>query len=108
MSAGSIFCEYIYGSFLLVSAALEVGMSLAKTTLNMLSAMFDACLNLFRFTIDVAVETIINGVRVLQKKLVDLIWDGYKTDEMVKRNQSSVITCINVTSLLKNLLIVIH
>lgn len=88
MSAGSIFCEYIYGSFLLVSAALEVGMSLAKTTLNMLSAMFDACLNLFRFTIDVAVETIINGVRVLQKKLVDLIWDGYKTDPKTGKKKS--------------------
>lgn len=80
MSAGTIFCEYIYGTFLLVSAALEVGMALAKTTLDMLSTMFDAIMTLFKYTIDVAVSTIIDGVRVLQKKLVDLLWDGYKEE----------------------------
>lgn len=104
MSAGSIFCEYIYGSFLLVSAALEVGMSLAKTTLTMLSTMFDACISLFRFTIDVGVKAIIDGVKVLQKKLVDLIWDGYQeeevkdpeTGEMVKTGKKKSKFCNNL------------
>jgi len=104
MSAGSIFCEYIYGSFLLVSAALEVGMSLAKTTLSMLSTMFDACISLFRFTIDVGSKAIIDGVKVLQKQLVDLIWDGYQeeeeldpeTGEMVKTGKKKSKFCNNL------------
>ncbi len=104
MSAGSIFCEYIYGSFLLVSAALEVGMSLAKTTLAVLSTMFDSCISLFRFTIDVGVKMIMDGVKVLQKQLVDLIWDGYQdeeeldpeTGEMVKTGKKKSKFCNNL------------
>lgn len=80
MSVSSIFCEYIYGTFLLVEAAMEVGIALAQTSLQMLNMAFDAILSWCRFVVDLAADTILNGVRVLQKKLVDLLWDGYKTD----------------------------
>jgi len=89
MSPGSIFCEYIYGTFLLVEAALQVGIALAQTTLQMLNTAFDAILSLLKFTVDLAVEAILNGIRVLQKKLVDLLWDGYKTDPKTGKKKSA-------------------
>ena len=89
MSVGSIFCEYIYGTFLLVEAALQVGIALAQTTLQMLNTAFDAIVSLLKFTVDLAVEAILNGIRVLQKKLVDLLWDGYKTDPKTGKKKSS-------------------
>ena len=89
MSPGSIFCEYIYGTFLLVEAALQVGIALAQTTLQMLNTAFDAILSWCKFVVDLACEAILNGVRVLQKKLVDLLWDGYKTDPKTGKKKSA-------------------
>lgn len=80
MSVSSIFCEYIYGTFLLVEAAMDVGIALAQTSLMMLNTAFDAILSWCKFVVDLAADAILNGIRVLQKKLVDLLWDGYKTD----------------------------
>lgn len=81
MSPAQIFCSYIYGAFVVVDAALEIGMKLAQTLLNTLNAFFDAVINLFKYVIDKTVAAILDEVRVLQKKLVDLIWDGYKDDK---------------------------
>ena len=64
MSPGSIFCEYIYGTFLLVEAALQVGIALAQTTLQMLNTAFDAILSWCKFVVDLACEAILNGIRV--------------------------------------------
>lgn len=89
MSPGSIFCEYIYGTFLLVEAALQVGIALAQTTLQMLNTAFDAILSWCKFVVDLACEAILNGIRVLQKKLVDLLWDGYKTDPKTGKKKSA-------------------
>lgn len=79
MNVADIFCEYIYGTFLIVEAALEVGIHAAQSLMHMLNAFFDAVLSWFKYVVDTAMEAILNGVRVIQKKLVDLIWDGYKT-----------------------------
>lgn len=73
MSPASIFCTYIYGSFLVVKAALEIALALAKTTLNMLNALFDAFISYARTILDVALELIIDTIKVLQKHLLDLI-----------------------------------
>lgn len=96
MNPSSIFCEYIYGTFLLVEAAMESYLPLAISSLHNLNAAFDAVLSFFRFTIDLAIETVLNAVRVLEKRLVDLLWDGYveeevideKTGKKVKRKKS--------------------
>lgn len=100
MNPSSIFCEYIYGTFLLVEAAMESYLPLAINVLHNLNAAFDAVLSFFRFTIDLAIETVLNAVRVLEKRLVDLLWDGYveeevideKTGKKVKRKKSAFCT----------------
>lgn len=86
MSPSEIFCTYIYGVFVTVDAALQVGMKLAQTALSTLNAFFDAILNLFRFVIDLTVQTIIDGVRVIQKKLCDMIWDDSKAQKWFCEN----------------------
>ena len=88
MNVADIFCEYIYGSFLIVEAALEVGVHAAQSLMHMLNAFIDACLSWFKYVVDLAMEAILNGVRTIQKKLVDLIWDGYKTDPKTGKNKS--------------------
>ena len=88
MNVADMFCEYIYGSFLIVEAALEVGVHAAQSLMHMLNAFIDACLSWFKYVVDLAMEAILNGVRTIQKKLVDLIWDGYKTDPKTGKNKS--------------------
>ena len=56
--------------------------------MHMLNAFIDACLSWFKYVVDLAMEAILNGVRTIQKKLVDLIWDGYKTDPKTGKNKS--------------------
>ena len=41
MGIGDILCEYIYGSFLLVKAALEVAQKTAKALLKALDTLFN-------------------------------------------------------------------
>lgn len=88
MNAADILCEYIYASFLTVEAALEVAVSAAQGVLRTITAFFDAVISLLEFTIDPAMNIILDGVRVIQKKLVDLIWDGYKTDPQTGKKKS--------------------
>lgn len=88
MNVADMFCEYIYGSFLIVEAALEVGVHAAQSLMHMLNAFIDACLSWFKYVVDLAMEAILNGVRTIQKKLVDLIWDGYKTDPKTGKKKS--------------------
>lgn len=88
MNVADMFCEYIYGSFLIVEAALEVGVHAAQSLMHMLNAFIDACLSWFKYVVDLAMEAILNGVRTIQKKLVNLIWDGYKTDPKTGKNKS--------------------
>ena len=88
MNVADMFCEYIYGSFLIVEAALEVGVHDAQSLMHMLNAFIDACLSWFKYVVDLAMEAILNGVRTIQKKLVDLIWDGYKTDPKTGKKKS--------------------
>ena len=88
MNVADMFCEYIYGSFLIVEAALEVGVHAAQSLMHMLNAFIDACLSWFKYVVDLAMAAILNGVRTIQKKLVDLIWDGYKTDPKTGKNKS--------------------
>ena len=88
MNVADMFCEYIYGSFLIVEAALEVGVHAAQSLMHMLNAFIDACLSWFKYVVDLAMEVILNGVRTIQKKLVDLIWDGYKTDPKTGKKKS--------------------
>lgn len=71
--AAQFFCSYIYGAFVVVDSALQVGMQLAQSMLNMINAFFDAVLDLFKYVIDVMVSSILDEFRILWKKLVDWI-----------------------------------
>lgn len=71
MGIGDILCEYIYGSFLLVKAALEVAQKTSKALLKALDTLFNTLMSIVRFVIDVGIDTILNAIRVFQKWLVD-------------------------------------
>ena len=71
MGIGDILCEYIYGSFLLVKAALEVAQKTAKALLKALDTLFNTLMSIVRFVIDVGIDTILNAIRVFQKWMVD-------------------------------------
>ena len=71
MGIGDILCEYIYGSFLVVKAALEVAQKTAKALLKAANTLFDTLMSICRYVIDIGIETILNAIRVFQKWLVD-------------------------------------
>ena len=71
MGIGDILCEYIYGSFLVVKAALEVAQKTSKALMKAADTLFNTLMSLCRFVIDVGIETILNAIRVFQKWLVD-------------------------------------
>ena len=71
MGIGDILCEYIYGSFLVVKAALEAAQKAAKALLKAVNTLFDTLMSICRYVIDIGIETILNAIRVFQKWLVD-------------------------------------
>lgn len=71
MGIGDILCEYIYSSFLLVKAALEVAQKTAKALLKALDTLFNTLMSIVRYVIDVGIDTILNSIRVFQKWMVD-------------------------------------
>lgn len=71
MGIGDILCEYIYGSFLLVKAALEVAQKNSKALLKAADTLWNTLMSIVRFVIDVGIDTILNAIRVFQKWLVD-------------------------------------
>ena len=71
MGIGDILCEYIYGSFLLVKAALEVAQKTSKALLKAADTLYITLMSICRFVIDVGITTILNAIRVFQKWLVD-------------------------------------
>jgi len=71
MGIADILCEYIYGSFLLIKAALEVAIKTAKALITALDTLFNALMSWCRFILDIGIETILNAIRVFQKWLVD-------------------------------------
>lgn len=71
MGIGDILCEYIYGSFLVVKAALEVAQKTAKALLKALDTLFNTLMSIVRFVIDIGIDTILNAIRVFQKWMVD-------------------------------------
>ena len=71
MGIGDILCEYIYGSFLLVKAALEIAQKESKALLKALDTLYNTLMSIVRFVIDVGIDTILNALRVFQKWMVD-------------------------------------
>lgn len=71
MGIGDILCEYIYGSFLLVKAALEIAQKASKALLKALDTLYNTLMSIVRFVIDVGIDTILNALRVFQKWMVD-------------------------------------
>ena len=61
MGVGDILCEYIYGSFLLIKAALEVIIKTAHSLLEALDTLWNTLMSLCRFTIDVGIEAAVYG-----------------------------------------------
>ena len=71
MGIGDIICEYIYSSFLLLKAALEVAQKTSKALLKALDTLFNTLLAWCRFVVDVMIKSVLDAIRVFQKWLVD-------------------------------------
>lgn len=71
MGIGDIICEYIYGSFLLLKAALEVAQKTSKALLKALDTLFNTLMSWCRFVVDVAIKAVLDAIRVFQKWLID-------------------------------------
>lgn len=71
MGIGDMICEYIYGGFLVLKAALEVAQKTSKALLKALDTLFNSLISLCRFVIDVGIKTILDAIRTFQKWLVD-------------------------------------
>lgn len=81
MNVTEIICEYIYGSFLIIKNALDVGISAAKGVLKLIDSVVVAALNTLLYSMNPMINTIINLVKVYQKKLVDIIFG--KSDDHI-------------------------
>lgn len=73
MGIGDIICEYIYGSFLLIKASLEVIIKTQKLILDSINTLFNTLLSWCRFVVDVALKAVLDGIRVFQKWLTDKV-----------------------------------
>lgn len=73
MGVGDIICEYIYGSFLLIKASLEVIIKTQKLILDSINTLFNTLLSWCRFVVDVALKAVLDGIRVFQKWLTDKV-----------------------------------
>lgn len=71
MGIGDIICEYIYGSFLLLKAALEVAQKTSKALLKALDTLFNTLMSWCRFVVDLAIKAVLDAIRVFQKWLID-------------------------------------
>jgi hypothetical protein len=70
----------VYNSFLLVEGSLEVAMRLAASLVNMINSLVDSILYIFKYVIDVALKTMLDALKVLQKSLLDLLWNRIRPD----------------------------
>ena len=73
MGVGDIICEYIYGSFLLIKASLEVIIKAQKLILDSINTLFNTLLSWCRFVVDVALKAVLDGIKVFQKWLTDKV-----------------------------------
>lgn len=73
MGIGDIICEYIYGSFLLIKASLEVIIKTQKLILDSINTLFNTLLSWCRFVVDVALKAVLDGIKVFQKWLTDKV-----------------------------------
>ena len=80
MTFSELMCDYVYNSFLLVEGSLEVLMRTAASVVNMLNSLVDSILYSFKYVIDVALKTMVDALKVLQKTLVDLLWNKIRPD----------------------------
>lgn len=82
MGFSTLVCSYIYGTFETIVGALESYIKLAKGTLNRIESLSQAAWTFWKYTVEKAVETIINLIKTYEKKLVDMIWDPSSEDAL--------------------------
>jgi len=80
MTFSELMCDYVYNSFLLLEGSFEVLMRTAGSLVNMINSLVDAILYMFKYVIDVALKTMVDALKVLQKSLLDLLWNRIRPD----------------------------
>lgn len=82
MKVASLMCTYIYGSLSVIKAAIEGYRTIAKSILKRIDAIAQAAMTVARYTIDVAINTMINLVKTYEKQLIDMLYDSiFGTDK---------------------------
>lgn len=75
MNPSDIICIYIYESLKVVQATLTAYVAAAQPLLKKINTFLDSLYSLMKYTIDIAMTSIINAVKVFQKYLCDLIFN---------------------------------
>ena len=81
MGVTAAICTYIYGSFLVIKTALTAGINMAKNVLKLVDAVIVTVINMITYTITPAINIIINAIKVVQKKLIEML--SFKIDNTI-------------------------
>lgn len=82
MSATSLMCTYLYGTFELIRAALEGYSALAKGLLNRIESVATAAITVAEYMIDHTIKLIIDLVKQYEKELFDMLYNAlFGTDK---------------------------
>lgn len=75
MGFGTIVCSYIYGTFLIIVGAVDAYQQAAKAMLERIESLAQAAITFWKYTVEKAIELVVNLVKIYEKKLVDMIYD---------------------------------
>lgn len=82
MSATSLMCTYLYGTFELIRAAIEGYSALAKGMLNRIESVAQAAINVAEYMMDHTIKLIIDMVKQYEKELFDMLYNAlFGTDK---------------------------
>ena len=80
MSVSELICDYIYNTFRLVEATMEVALRLASSLVTMLNAFVDSLFYTFKYVVDVALNAVLDTLKIIQKELIDLLWNRLRPE----------------------------
>jgi hypothetical protein len=75
MSATSLMCTYLYGTFELIRAALEGYSALARGLLNRIESVATAAITVAEYMMDHTIKLIIDLVKQYEKELFDMLYN---------------------------------
>lgn len=75
MGFTEIMCTYVYGTYQIIVGAFEAYQEMAKAMVTRIESLAMALITLWNYSIEALVQTCINFIKILEKKLVDMIYN---------------------------------